>query len=149
MRRQRPGSVERKIQEETVAIFGRLLFEYGKSIMEEIERKERELRQLMKNEMEQVGMIYLEKGVIWLIQNVSKWPFQTGRNLQLIDKIVRKCIFSPLQCNTMNVLLGHTAHFYQPMRPQAQEAKVERLERMKRSRSVPKLNQEGIEVLVS
>ena len=49
----------------------------------------------------------------------------------------------------MNVLLGHTAHFYQPMRPQAQEAKVERLERMKRSRSVPKLNQEGIEVLVS
>ena len=64
MRRQRPGSVERKIQEETVAIFGRLLFEYGKSIMEEIERKERELRQLMKNEMEQVGMIYFDKGVI-------------------------------------------------------------------------------------
>ena len=62
MRRQRPGSVERKIQEETVAIFGRLLFEYGKSIMEEIERKERELRQLMKNEMEQVGIIYFEKG---------------------------------------------------------------------------------------
>ena len=45
MRRQRPGSVERKIQEETVAIFGRLLFEYGKSIMEQIEQKERELKQ--------------------------------------------------------------------------------------------------------
>ena len=86
MRRQRPGSVERKIQEETVAIFGRLLFEYGKSIMEEIERKERELRQLMKNEMEQVGMIYFEKkGVILLIQNVSKWPFQTGRNWQPLN----------------------------------------------------------------
>ena len=53
----RPG----KIQEETVAIFGRLLFEYGKSIMEEIERKERELRQLMKNEMEQVRAISLNK----------------------------------------------------------------------------------------
>ena len=98
-----------------------------------------------------LGMFYFEKGVIWLIQNVyQSGPFKQGGTCSLlIDKILRKCIFSPLQCNTMNVLLGHTAHFYQPMRPQAQEAKVERLERMKRSRSVPKLNQEGIEVLVS
>ena len=80
MRRQRPGSVERKIQEETVAIFGRLLFEYGKSIMEEIERKERELRQLMKNEMEQVGMIYFDKGVIWLIQKISKWEKRKAKS---------------------------------------------------------------------
>ena len=54
------------------------------------------------------------------------------------------------QCDTMNILLGHTAHFYQPLRPQALENKEQRLERMRRSRSVPKLNQlDPGEVLVN
>ena len=97
MRRQRPGSVERKIQEETVVTFGRLLQEFGKSTLEKLEEKERELKELQKRQQEQ----------------------------------------------SENILVMHTALFYGP-KP---ENKVQRLERMRRSRSVPKLNQE--EVLVS
>lgn len=41
MRRQRPGSVERKIQEDTVVRFWHLLQEFGKSVLEDIEVKEK------------------------------------------------------------------------------------------------------------
>ena len=39
MRRQRPGSVERKVQEDTVVTFYRLLEEYGKQALEDLEEK--------------------------------------------------------------------------------------------------------------
>ena len=50
MRRQRPGSVERKTQEETVVTFGKLLQDYGKSTLERLEDKERELKELQRQQ---------------------------------------------------------------------------------------------------
>merc|ERR1712203_1139324 len=47
MRRQRPGSVERKVQEETVVTWGRLLSDYGKSTLEQLEQKEKERQERM------------------------------------------------------------------------------------------------------
>ena len=52
MRRQRPGSVERKVQEETVVTFGKLLSDYGKSTLEQLEQKEKELKELQKKQQE-------------------------------------------------------------------------------------------------
>ena len=52
MRRQRPGSVERKVQEETVVTFGKLLQDYGKSTLEQLEQKEKELKELQKKQQE-------------------------------------------------------------------------------------------------
>ena len=99
MRRQRPGSVERKIQEETVVTFGRLLSDYGKSTLEQLEQKEKELKKLQKMQEE----------------------------------------------HSENLLLLHTASFYAPSGISAK--KNERQERMQRSRSMPKINQEE-EILV-
>eukprot|EP00096_Caligus_rogercresseyi_P009588 TRINITY_DN327_c1_g1_i1.p1 TRINITY_DN327_c1_g1~~TRINITY_DN327_c1_g1_i1.p1 ORF type:complete len:646 (-),score=152.48 TRINITY_DN327_c1_g1_i1:571-2508(-) len=48
MRRQRPGSVERKTQEETVVRFWTLLQDYGKSMLGELEEKDKELRRKQK-----------------------------------------------------------------------------------------------------
>ena len=95
MRRQRPGSVERKTQEETVVTFGKLLQDYGKSTLEKLEDKERELKELQRQQ-----------------EDTSE-----------------------------NILLLHTATFYGPQ--QRVENKVQRLERMRRSRSMPKINQEA------
>ena len=100
MRRQRPGSVERKTQEETAVTFGKLLQDYGKSTLEQLEEKERELKELQKKQQE----------------------------------------------HSENIMLLHTATFYGPQ--QRSENKVQRLERMRRSRSMPKINQEE-ELLVS
>lgn len=97
MRRQRPGSVERKVQEETVVTFGKLLQDYGKSTLEQLEQKEKELKELQKKQQE----------------------------------------------HNENILLLHTATFYQPVASQRNEQK----ERMHRSRSMPKINQEE-EILV-
>ena len=100
MRRQRPGSVERKVQEETVVTFGKLLSDYGKSTLEQLEQKEKELKELQKKQQE----------------------------------------------HSENILLLHTASFYTPSGISAK--KNERQERMQRSRSMPKINQED-EILVS
>ena len=100
MRRQRPGSVERKVQEETVVTFGRLLSDYGKSTLEQLEQKEKELKELQKKQ----------------------------------------------QVHSENLLLLHTASFYEPTGVSAK--KNERQERMQRSRSMPKINQED-EILVN
>uniref|UniRef100_A0A0K2U4U5 Dual specificity protein phosphatase 23 n=1 Tax=Lepeophtheirus salmonis TaxID=72036 RepID=A0A0K2U4U5_LEPSM len=48
MRRQRPGSVERKTQEETVVRFWTLIQDYGKSKLEELEERDKELRRKQK-----------------------------------------------------------------------------------------------------
>ena len=95
MRRQRPGSVERKVQEETVVTFGKLLSDYGKSTLEQLEQKEKELKELQKKQQE----------------------------------------------HSDNILILHTASFYGP------NTRNDRQERMRRSRSMPKINQEE-EVLV-
>ena len=100
MRRQRPGSVERKIQEETVVTFGKLLQDYGKSTLEQLEQKEKELKELQKKQQE----------------------------------------------HSENLLLLHTATFYGPAQ-RKEECKNARLERMRRSRSMPKINQDE-EILV-
>ena len=59
MRRQRPGSVERKVQEETVVTFGKLLSDYGKSTLEQLEQKEKELKELQKKQKEHSENILL------------------------------------------------------------------------------------------
>ena len=100
MRRQRPGSVERKVQEETVVTFGTLLQDYGKSTLEQLEEKERELKELQKKQQE----------------------------------------------HSENILLLHTATFYGPQ--QRTENKIQRLDRMRRSRSMPKIDQDD-DILVS
>ena len=52
MRRQRPGSVERKVQEDTVVLFYQLLQDYGKESLETLEEKEKEFKDLQKVEKE-------------------------------------------------------------------------------------------------
>jgi len=100
MRRQRPGSVERKVQEDTVVLFYQLLQDYGKESLEILEEKEKEFRDLQKIEK--------EKAV-----------------------------------NCENVLLMHTASFYGPLaRPENKVNRLERLQRLGRSRSMPKMSPE-------
>ena len=48
----RPGSVERKIQEDTVVLFYKLLQDYGKESLEILDEKEKEYRDLKKIEKE-------------------------------------------------------------------------------------------------
>ncbi|XP_023324300.1 dual specificity protein phosphatase 23 [Eurytemora carolleeae] len=55
MRRQRPGSVERKVQEETVVRFFTLLQDYGKSSLENLEKREKDL--LEKEKRQQAELI--------------------------------------------------------------------------------------------
>ena len=43
MRRQRPGSVERKVQEETVVRFYQLLLDYGKESIDSLEQMDKQL----------------------------------------------------------------------------------------------------------
>ena len=43
MRRQRPGSVERKVQEETVVRFYQLLVDYGKESIDSLEKMDKQL----------------------------------------------------------------------------------------------------------
>ena len=43
MRRQRPGSVERKVQEETVVRFYQLLLDYGKESIDSLEKMDKQL----------------------------------------------------------------------------------------------------------
>ena len=50
MRRQRPGSVERRTQEDTVVTFYQLMQDYGKESLEILEEKEKEWRELQKIE---------------------------------------------------------------------------------------------------
>ena len=42
-RRQRPGSVERKVQEETVVRFYQLLLDYGKESIDSLEQMDKQL----------------------------------------------------------------------------------------------------------
>ena len=102
MRRQRPGSVERKVQEDTVVLFYQLLQDYGKESLEILEEKEKEFRDLQKIEK--------EKAV-----------------------------------NCENVLLMHTASFYGPLaRPENKVNRLERLQRLGRSRSMPKMSPDEV-----
>ena len=101
MRRQRPGSVERKIQEETVNRFWTLIQEFGKSVLEDIEEKEK----------------------MWL---------EMQKQQQML--------------NNENILVFHTQNFYGPK--QTTENKVERLQRMRRAKSMPKMSQEEVQLLV-
>ena len=48
MRRQRPGSVERKVQEETVVRFYTLLADYGKESVDKLDQREKQLIQMQK-----------------------------------------------------------------------------------------------------
>lgn len=54
MRRQRPGSVERKTQEDTVVRFFHLLQDYGKSALEDLEEKDKEWREMQRRQKDQV-----------------------------------------------------------------------------------------------
>lgn len=92
MRRQRPGSVERKAQEETVVRFFDLLNDYGKSTLEQLDEKEKEM-------------------------------MRTKKKQELNE----------------NMLCSYTSMFYGPTKP---ANKAQKLERMRRSRSMPKMNDE-------
>eukprot|EP00095_Tigriopus_kingsejongensis_P009105 maker-scaffold150_size309978-snap-gene-0.9 protein:Tk09105 transcript:maker-scaffold150_size309978-snap-gene-0.9-mRNA-1 annotation:"dual specificity protein phosphatase 23-like isoform x1" len=105
MRRQRPGSVERKTQEDTVVRFYHLLQEYGKHSLEILDEKEKE------------------------------WLDERRREKE-----------SRVNCE--NLLGMHTATFYGPV--QKSDHKVNRLERMQRvqrCRSMPKMTPEEEESL--
>jgi len=104
MRRQRPGSVERKVQEETVVRFYNLLQDYGKSSVEKLEEREKQLIELQKKQQ---------------------------------AELIRNDDFAAKQA-TMN-LLSHMHSFHTR---QTNEAKQERVSRMRRARSVPKMEDE-------
>lgn len=100
MRRQRPGSVERRTQEDTVVRFYNLLQEYGKHSLEILDEKERE------------------------------WLDERRREKE-----------SRINCE--NLLGVHTATFYGPWNPQDQKLnRKERILRMRRCRSMPKMTPE-------
>ncbi len=131
MRRQRPGSVERKVQEDTVVRFYQLLQvsvalwvhthhtfpekamqiavpsrqDYGKQALEDLEEKEKEWKEAQRRERAQQAML-----------------------------------------NCENLLPNHTASFFGPQ--QKPESKIQRLERMqqrmRRCRSMPKMTQEEV-----
>ncbi len=102
MRRQRPGSVERKAQEDTVVLFYQLLTEHGKEALEQLEEKEKEYRDQKKLEKENI-----------------------------------------LNCE--NVLVMHTASFYGPLsKPESKLNRLEKIQRMSRCRSMPKMTQEEV-----
>ena len=48
MRRQRPGSVERKVQEETVVRFYQLLSDYGKDSIDRLEQRDKQLMEMQR-----------------------------------------------------------------------------------------------------
>jgi len=48
MRRQRPGSVERKVQEETVVRFYQLLLDYGKESIDSLDQRDRQLCEMQR-----------------------------------------------------------------------------------------------------
>ena len=48
MRRQRPGSVERKVQEETVVRFYQLLTDYGKDSIDRLEQRDKQLMEMQR-----------------------------------------------------------------------------------------------------
>lgn len=50
MRRQRPGSVERKVQEETVQRFYTLLVDYGKDGVDKLDQREKQLLEMQKRQ---------------------------------------------------------------------------------------------------
>lgn len=54
MRRQRPGSVERKIQEETVIKFWTLIQDYGKSSLDKLEEREKQLMEQQKRQQSEL-----------------------------------------------------------------------------------------------
>ena len=102
MRRQRPGSVERRTQEDTVVRFYNLLQDYGKSSLEILEEKEKEWLEQQRRQKE--GYV-----------------------------------------NCENLLLVHTASFYGPNnKPETKASRLERIQRMRRCRSMPKMTQEEV-----
>jgi len=50
MRRQRPGSVERKVQEDTVVRFHQLLVDYGKDSIDRLDQRERQLMEMQRRQ---------------------------------------------------------------------------------------------------
>ena len=48
MRRQGPGSVERKVQEETVVRFYQLLSDYGKDSIDRLEQRDKQLMEMQR-----------------------------------------------------------------------------------------------------
>jgi len=50
MRRQRPGSVERKVQEDTVVRFYQLLVDYGKDSIDRLDQRERQLMEMQRRQ---------------------------------------------------------------------------------------------------
>jgi hypothetical protein len=131
MRRQRPGSVERrvspvvkvhekvaqhfddcfdvvfKVQEDTVVLFHHLLTEFGKHSLENLEQLEKEWKEARRRERT-----------------------------------------ASAASNCENMLLHHTASFYGPQ--QRTESKVQRLERMqqrmRRCKSMPKMSEEEVRI---
>eukprot|EP00092_Neocalanus_flemingeri_P024412 GFUD01026468.1.p1 GENE.GFUD01026468.1~~GFUD01026468.1.p1 ORF type:complete len:1011 (+),score=220.73 GFUD01026468.1:495-3527(+) len=104
MRRQRPGSVERKVQEQTVERFYQLLSDYGKESIDRLDQRERQLMETQRKQQAE------------LIRN---------------DALAT-------QRATMN-LMNHMHSFHTK---QSAEAKQERIARMRRARSMPKLEDE-------
>jgi len=104
MRRQRPGSVERKVQEETVVRFYRLLVDYGKDSIDRLDQREKQLMEMQRKQQAE------------LIRN---------------DALAT-------QRATLN-LMNHMHSFHTK---QSAEAKQERIARMRRARSMPKMEDE-------
>jgi len=104
MRRQRPGSVERKVQEETVVRFYTLLVDYGKDSVDKLDQREKQLLEMQKKQQSELM-----------------------RNDALAS-----------QRQTMN-LLSHMHSFHSK---QNGEAKRERVARIRRARSMPKMDAE-------
>ena len=128
MRRQRSGSVERKVQEETVVRFYTLLSDYGKESIDRLEQRDKQLMEMQRKAQAEL--------IRWLTVRVFVglfyWEISVKRNEALAT-----------QKATLN-LMNHMHSFHIK---QSAEAKQERIERMRRARSMPKLDVEEVSTI--
>jgi len=109
MRRQRPGSVERKVQEETVVRFYTLLADYGKDSVDKLDQREKQLIEMQKRQQAEL----MRTDALATQQQTQK-------------------------------LLSHMHSFHSN---QNGEAKRERVARMRRARSMPKMDDQEVNAM--
>ncbi len=98
MRRQRPGSVERKVQEETVVMFYQLLQDYGKEALEDLEEKEKEWKEEQRRARDNQCMLNCEN----LLPNhtasffgAQQRPESKIQRLERMQQRMRRCRSMP------------------------------------------------------
>ena len=97
MRRQRPGSVERKVQEDTVVLFYQLLQDYGKEVLEVLEEKEKEWKDQQRRQKEMQGLLNCENKLLSHTASFYGPHQKTEQKVQRLERMqrMRRCRSMP------------------------------------------------------